>query len=113
MVDLSWKVKEYLKANGKNPKNEIGCKPDSNVFLVDDGTGAIIEKWDVSGLARPTESQLNSYDAAATKEDTNTKVRITRRKAYGDIGDQLDEIFKDIDAWKVRIQGIKDSNPKS
>ena len=32
--------------------------------------------------------------------------------AYGDIGDQLDEIFKDIDAWKVRIQGIKDANPK-
>jgi hypothetical protein len=32
--------------------------------------------------------------------------------AYGNIGDQLDEIFKDIDAWKARIQGIKDANPK-
>ena len=31
---------------------------------------------------------------------------------YGNIGDQLDEIFKNIDAWKARIQSIKDANPK-
>ena len=35
-----------------------------------------------------------------------------RRKEYGSIGDQLDEIFKDIDAWKTRIQAIKDKYPK-
>jgi hypothetical protein len=29
-----------------------------------------------------------------------------------DIGDQLDEIYKDIDAWKARIKSIKDANPK-
>ena len=52
-------------------------------------------------------------DAAATTEETNNTVRGTRRELYGDIGDQLDEIFKDIDAWKTRIQGIKDANPKS
>jgi hypothetical protein len=46
-------------------------------------------------------------------EEANNVVRATRRTAYGDIGDQLDEIFKDIDAWKTRIQGIKDANPKS
>jgi len=40
-------------------------------------------------------------------------VRGTRKTAYGDIGDQLDEIYKDIDAWKSRIKAIKDSNPKS
>ena len=43
----------------------------------------------------------------------NNKVRDTRRAAYGDIGDQLDEIYKDIDAWKTRIKKIKDDNPKS
>ena len=43
----------------------------------------------------------------------NNKVRDTRRTAYGDIGDQLDEIYKDIDAWKTRIKKIKDDNPKS
>ena len=43
----------------------------------------------------------------------NHAVRQTRRENYGNIGDQLDEIFKDIDAWKVRIQAIKDDNPKN
>ena len=39
-------------------------------------------------------------------------IRSTRKSAYGDIGDQLDEIYKDIDAWKARIKKIKDDNPK-
>jgi hypothetical protein len=39
-------------------------------------------------------------------------VRATRKAAYGDIGEQLDEIYKDIDAWKARIKSIKDANPK-
>jgi hypothetical protein len=32
--------------------------------------------------------------------------------AYGDIGDQLDEIYKDMDAWKTRIAKVKADNPK-
>ena len=36
-----------------------------------------------------------------------------RREEYGYVGDQLDEIFKDIDAWRTRIQAIKDKYPKS
>ena len=43
----------------------------------------------------------------------NNKVRDTRSTAYGDIGDQLDEIYKDIDVWETRIKKIKDDNPKS
>lgn len=36
----------------------------------------------------------------------------SRIKEYGTIGDQLDEIFHDIEAWKSRIQSIKDKYPK-
>jgi hypothetical protein len=39
-------------------------------------------------------------------------VQSTRRNAYGDIGEQLDEIYKNIDTWKARIKSIKDANPK-
>lgn len=35
-----------------------------------------------------------------------------RRREYGSITDQLDEIFHDVDAWRARIQGIKDKYPK-
>ena len=35
-----------------------------------------------------------------------------RIAAYGPIGDQLDEIYHDIDAWKSRIAAVKAANPK-
>jgi len=61
---------------------------------------------------KPTDSQLNALASNATKELNNHVIRKTRKKSYGDIGEQLDEIYKDIDAWKARIKSIKDANPK-
>ena len=111
MASLSTKVKLYCEANSKT----ADFAPGGNVELVDhsDGKGPFISSWNVSGLAQPSDSDLATYDAAGDTEESNNVVRSTRRAAYGDIGDQLDEIFKDIDAWKSRIQGIKDANPKS
>ena len=108
MASLSTKVKLYGEASSKT----IDFNKD--VILQDDsdGNGPYIKEWNVTGLAQPTDADLTTYDAAATTEETNNTVKHTRKMAYGDIGDQLDEIFKDIDAWKTRIQGIKDANPK-
>ena len=110
MASLSTKISLYCTANSKT----ASFGPESNVSLQDDsdGNGPYIKEWNVAGLAQPTDADLTTYDAAATIEETNSTVRGTRKMAYGDIGDQLDEIFKDIDAWKTRIQGIKDANPK-
>jgi len=111
MASLSTKVKLYCEANSKTA--DFG--PQGNVSLQDDsdGKGPYISSWNVSGLAQPSDSDLAAHDTAGNTEETNNTVRATRKAAYGDIGDQLDEIFKDIDAWKTRIQGIKDANPKS
>ena len=111
MASLSTKIKLYCEANGKT----ADFAPGGNVELVDnsDGKGPFISSWSVSGLAQPSDSDLAAHDAAGDTEESNNTVRNTRKAAYGDIGDQLDEIFKDIDAWKARIQGIKDANPKS
>ncbi len=76
-----------------------------------DGKGAYIKEWNLD-IAQPTDDQLNSYNSTATTEENNNAIRSTRKSAYGDIGDQLDEIYKDIDAWKARIKSIKDTNPK-
>ena len=108
MAQLSTKIKEYLKANSVN---EVDFTTD--VLLQDDGQGAYIKEWNISGVAKPSDSDLASYDAAATTAESNATVDATRRAAYGDIGDQLDEIYYDIDAWRTRIQGIKTANPKS
>ena len=108
MAQLSTKIKEYLKANSVN---EVDFTTD--VLLQDDGQGAYIKEWNISGVAKPSDSDLASYDAAATTAESNATVDATRKAAYGDIGDQLDEIYHDIDAWRTRIQGVKTANPKS
>ena len=78
-----------------------------------DGTGEYIKTWNVSGKSKPTTSQLNGVASDAEKVLTNIKVKKTRKISYGNLADQLDEIYHDIDAWKTRIKKIKDDNPKS
>ena len=110
MASLSTKIKLYCEANSKVANFGTG----GNVTLQDDsdGKGPYIASWSVDGLTKPTDSQLASYDTAGNTEEKNNTVRATRKAAYGDIGDQLDEIYKDIDAWKARIKKVKDDNPK-
>ena len=110
MAQLSTKIKLYCEANSKTADFGEG----GNVSLQDnsDGNGPFISSWTVDGLAKPTDEQLASYETAGNTEEANNTVRATRRAAYGDIGDQLDEIYKDMDAWKARIKAIKDANPK-
>ena len=107
MASLYWKVKAYLE---ENSKTEEEFK--NNILLENNGSGDFIKIWNVDGLTKPTDSQLSTADTQATKDYNNNRIRKTRKKSYGNIGDQLDEIFKDIDAWKTRIQKIKTDNPK-
>ena len=110
MASLSTKVKLYCEANSKVANFGL----EGNVVLQNDsdGKGDYIKSWSVDGLTKPTDSQLASYETAGNTEEKNNTVRATRKVAYGDIGEQLDEIYKDIDAWKARIKKIKDDNPK-
>ena len=78
-----------------------------------DGNGEYIKTWNVSGKSKQTTSQLNGVASDAETLITNIKVKKTRKRSYGALSDQLDEIYHDIDAWKTRIKSIKDSNPKS
>ena len=109
MAQLSTKIKLYCEANGVSNvdfMNDVRLQDDS------DGKGVYIKEWNLD-IAQPTEAQLSAQESAANTEEANNNVRATRKAAYGDIGDQLDEIYKDIDAWKARIQKIKTDNPKS
>jgi len=107
MASLYTKVKKYLEVNSKT-ESEF----DTNIILQNDSSGDYIHTWNVSGVAKPTDEQLATYESSAQTEENNNAIRATRKSAYGDIGDQLDEIYKDIDAWKARIKSIKDANPK-
>ena len=113
--NLYWKTKLYLEANSKTE-----AEFDSNILLQDDGAGAYIKTWNVSGVTKPTDSQLNALATNATTELNNAGVRLTRKEAYGDIGDQLDLLYKDMVAgkldttgdWATKIKAVKDANPK-
>ena len=107
MAQLNTKIKLYLKANSKTYLDEK-----KNFVLRNDGSGDYIKSWNVSGLAKPSDEKIASYNSTATTEENNNVIKATRKAAYGNIGDQLDEIFKNIDDWKTRIQSIKDANPK-
>ena len=109
MANLSTKISLYANSLGVSEVDFL-----KDVMLQDDsdGNGAYIKEWNLD-IAQPTDAQLSAQESAANKEEANAQVRNTRRIAYGDIGEQLDEIYKNIDSWRLRIKSIKDANPKS
>jgi len=109
MVQLSTKIKLYCEANGVSNVDFM-----SDVKLQDDsnGQGTYIKEWNLD-IAQPTDEQLTSYETAANTAESNAQVDATRRQAYGSWGDQLDEIYHNIDDWKTRIAKVKSDNPKS
>jgi|TARA_B100001939_G_C16821698_1_gene564613 hypothetical protein len=104
MASLFTKTKLYIEDNSDT-------WDDDKVSLQNDGSGDYIKTWTYS-FTKPDDSKIAEYETAGNTEESNNAVRATRKAAYGDIGDQLDEIYKDIDAWKARIKKIKDDNPK-
>jgi hypothetical protein len=106
MAQLSTKIKLYCEANSVSNVDFM-----NDVMLQDDGQGVYIAEWNLD-IAQPTDAQLASYETAANTAEANATVDATRRSQYGSWGDQLDEIYHDIEAWKTRIQTIKDNNPK-
>ena len=102
MASLSNKIKKYVNA-------EVDFT--SDVILQDDGNGAYIKEWNLD-IAKPTDAQLSTVENDADKMERNATVDQTRINAYGNIADQLDEIYHDIDAWRTRIAKVKTDNPK-
>ena len=108
MAQLSTKIKLYAAANGVASVDFT-----SDVMLQDDGAGAYIKEWNLD-IAKPTDTQLASYETAATTEEANNVVISTRKAAYGSWETQLEEIYDDgIDSWKTRIAKVKTDNPKN
>ena len=110
MAQLSTKIKEYCKENNVlnvDFLNDVKLQDDSN------GAGVYIKEWNLD-IAKPTDTQLASYETAATTTEANNVVISTRKAAYGSWQSQLEEIYDDgIDSWKTRIAQVKTDNPKN
>jgi len=108
MTQLYTKVKLYLVANSKTWDAEK-----NNIRLQNDGLGDFIHTWNVSGLAKPSDEELTTYESAAITEENNNTIKATRRSLYGSWDKQLEEINEQgIDNWKARLAQIKLDNPK-
>ena len=113
MASLSTKIKEYCKANGVSEVdflNDVLLQDDSN------GAGPYIKEWNVSGLAKPTNEQLASYETAGNTVETNAGIDATRRSQYGSWQQQMEMIYKDqkngTTTFKDHCDKVRSDNPK-
>ena len=115
MATLYTKVKKYLEANSKTWDAE-----QDNIVLQNDTGTDYIHTWNVSGLAKPNDSQLNSYNSAADTAETLNNLLYKRQDEYGSLQSQLDNLWHDIDddkldkngSWYKAVKAVKDANPK-
>jgi hypothetical protein len=103
MADLSNKIKKYV-----NAKVDFT----SDVILQDDGNGAYIKEWNLD-IAQPTDAQLTAVESDADKMERNYQVIATRKKLYGSLEKQIENIIENgLQAEIDRVNQIKTDNPK-
>ena len=93
----------------------LGRTPDfrEEVKLQDDGQGAYIKEWNVDGVAKPTDAQLDALSSQATTLENNAIAVANRQKEYGSIAEQLEYITENgLNAWQTKVQEIKTKYPK-
>ena len=112
MATLEQKIMCYLEANGKNADAE-----QSNMILQDDRIGGVaasyIKTWNVIGLAKPTDEELETYNDAAIARENSQNIISNRMSEYGQPRDQIENIIENgLEAEQTRVQAIKDKYPK-
>ena len=103
MTQLTTKIKLYA-------NKEVDFL--NEVKLQDDGKGTYIKEWNLD-IAKPTDAQLDAFEAEATTYENNMKIIATRKSLYGAWEKQLEVIYDNgMDSWKARIAQLKADNPK-
>jgi len=111
MASLYTKVKLYLEENSKTYDAEK-----DNIILQNDGSGDYVHTWNVTGLNKPTDSQLASYETAGNTAESNSAIDRTRRSQYGSWESQMEMIYKDqkngTSTFKDHCDKVRSDNPK-
>ena len=103
MTNLYLKIVAYL---NKHPKEK-------EVSLQDDGQGAYIKEWNVEGVDKPTDAQLDALSSQVTTLKNNAIAVANRQKEYGLVEKQIEFITeKGLEEWKANVQAIKAKYPK-
>lgn len=123
MAGYSWQVKAYLVSKGKSSDEADVILSDLDKILLEDkGSGVYIKTWNVSGIDKPTDSELSALDSTATAYE-NLKITYRQRAIdYPFYGDQFDLLYHCIEAdadlktkfasFYNALKAVKDANPK-
>ena len=93
----------------------LGRTPDflEEVKLQNDGQGTYIKEWNVDGVAKPTDAQLNALSSQATTLENNAIAVANRQKEYGTTIQQLEYIVEHgVSAFIEKQNSIKTKFPK-
>ena len=108
MIKLDKKIIAYLDR-----------KPDFNseVILQDDMIDGVsnpyIKEWNVDGVAKPTDEQLDALSSQATTLENNAIAVANRQKEYGTPQEMIEYITENgLEAWQTKVQEIKTKYPK-
>jgi len=112
MATLNKKIKLYLEENSKVYSDEL-----NNYVLQNDsnGSGDYIKSWNVSGLAKPTDEQLASYEDAANAEEALNTVYSNRLTEYPNHNDCIHALLDGGDTLtdlQAKRTAVKDKYPK-
>jgi len=108
MINLNKKIEAYL---GRTPDflEEVILQDD----YIDGVSNPYIKEWNVDGVAKPTDAQLDALSSQATTLENNAIAVANRQKEYGSIAEQLEYITENgLDAWQTKVQEIKTKYPK-
>ena len=108
MSTLNRKIEAYLNR-----------KPDFNfeVLLEDNYSNGVsnpyIKEWNVDGVAKPTDEQLDALSSQAETLENNAIAVANRQKEYGNVETQLEFLVENgVDAFITRQNEIKTKYPK-
>ena len=108
MKNLSHKIILYL-SRRPDFNSEVILQDD----MVDGVSNPYIKEWNVDGVAKPTDAQLNALSSQAETLEKNAIAVANRQKEYGSIASQIEFITeKGLEAWKTNVQSIKTKYPK-
>jgi len=108
MNNIINKIKAYL---DRTPDfiEEVKLQDD----MVDGVSNPYIKEWNVDGVAKPTDAQLDALSSQAETLEKNAIAVANRQKEYGSIASQIEFITeKGLEAWKTNVQAIKTKYPK-
>ena len=112
---LNAKIKCYLASKGKTSEEiEELFNGRTKLTLVNDSGTDEIKVWDVDGITKPTDAELNAFETQATANEELLTIQKNRRLAYPNPGIQFDYIYHNgIDKWKTDIvDPVKAKYPK-